>query len=108
MPHESWLQLAEHLSEEKMFEECRQGWTKACLHYRLIHKPEGSGELKMKKKSHTYDNFVHRLKSLAEKSPFQPRCDKTNKLTGAPSEDSDQPGHPPSLIRVFAVRSVGS
>ena len=23
---------------------------------------------------------------------------------GAPSEDSDQPGHPPSLIRVFAVR----
>ena len=23
----------------------------------------------------------------------------------APSEDSDQPGHPPSLIRVFAVRS---
>ena len=26
----------------------------------------------------------------------------------APSEDSDQPGHLPSLIRVFAVRSVGS
>ena len=26
----------------------------------------------------------------------------------APSEDSDQPGHPPSLIRVFAVRSKGS
>ena len=26
----------------------------------------------------------------------------------APSEDSDQPGHPPSPIRVFAVRSVGS
>ena len=23
---------------------------------------------------------------------------------GAPSEDSDQPGHPPSLIKVFAVR----
>ena len=22
----------------------------------------------------------------------------------APSEDSDQPGHPPSLIRIFAVR----
>ena len=29
--------------------------------------------------------------------------DKTNKMT-APSEDSDQPGHKPSLIRVFAVR----
>ena len=26
----------------------------------------------------------------------------------APGEDTDQPGHPPSLIRVFAVRSVGS
>ena len=25
-----------------------------------------------------------------------------------PSKDSDQPGHPPSLIRVFAVRLVGS
>ena len=25
-----------------------------------------------------------------------------------PSEDSDQPGHLPSLIRVFAVRSMGS
>ena len=26
----------------------------------------------------------------------------------ARSEDSDQPGHPPSLVGVFAVRSVGS
>ena len=25
-----------------------------------------------------------------------------------PSEDSDEPGHPPSLIRIFAVRSTGS
>ena len=30
--------------------------------------------------------------------------DKTNKMACEPSEDSDQPGHPPSLIRVFAVR----
>ena len=29
--------------------------------------------------------------------------DKTNKMTCALSEDSDQPGHLPSLIRVFAV-----
>ena len=28
---------------------------------------------------------------------------KTTKMACAPSEDSDQPGHPPSLIRVFAV-----
>ena len=33
----------------------------------------------------------------------EPPHDKNNKLTCAPSKDSDQPGHPPSLIRVFAV-----
>ena len=39
---------------------------------------------------------------------FEPAHDKTNKITCAPSEDSDQPGLLPSLIRVFAVRSMGS
>ena len=39
---------------------------------------------------------------------FEPHRDKTNKMACAPSEDSDQPGHPPSLIRVFAVRSMSS
>ena len=39
-----------------------------------------------------------------ETLPFEPPHDKTNKMTFAPSEDSDQPGHPPSLIGVFAVR----
>ena len=29
--------------------------------------------------------------------------DKTNEMTCAPSEDSDQPGHLPSLIKAFAV-----
>ena len=37
----------------------------------------------------------------------EPHRDKTNKMLCAPSEDSDQPGHPLSLIRVFTVRSVG-
>ena len=31
---------------------------------------------------------------------YEPPHDKTNKLTCAPREDSDQPGHPPSLITV--------
>ena len=35
---------------------------------------------------------------------YEPPHDKTNKMTCAPSEDWDQPGHPPSLIRVSAVR----
>ena len=33
----------------------------------------------------------------------EPSHDKTNKMACAPSEDSDQSGHPPSMIRVFAV-----
>ena len=35
---------------------------------------------------------------------FEPPNDKTNTMACASSEDSDQPGDPPSLIRVFAVR----
>ena len=37
-------------------------------------------------------------------SIYEPPHDKTNGIACAPSEDSDQSGHPPSLIRVFAVR----
>ena len=44
----------------------------------------------------------------SRKKHFETPHDKTNKITFVPSEDSDQPGHPPSLIRVFAVRSMGS
>ena len=32
----------------------------------------------------------------------EPHHDKTNEMACAPSEDSDQPGHPTSLIKVFA------
>ena len=35
---------------------------------------------------------------------IEPWHDFTNKMICAPSEDSDQSGHPPSLIRVSAVR----
>ena len=48
------------------------------------------------------------FKISTELKAFEPPHDKTNKVACAPSEDSDQPGHPPSLIRVFAVCSVGS
>ena len=37
------------------------------------------------------------------KQSYEPPHDKTNKMTVCPSEDSDQPGHLPSLIRVFTV-----
>ena len=39
------------------------------------------------------------------KSTYEPPHEKTNKMSFAPSEDPDQPGHPPSLISVFAVRT---
>ena len=39
---------------------------------------------------------------------FEPPHNKTNKIICAPSEDSNQPGYSPSLIKVFAVRSMGS
>ena len=42
--------------------------------------------------------------SLLVLSSFEPHRDKTNKMACAPSEGSDQLGHPSSLIRVFSVR----
>ena len=45
----------------------------------------------------TYCNYIRKCIIT------EPAHDKTNKITCAPSKDSDQPGHPPSLIRVFAV-----
>ena len=59
-------------------------------------------------------NVKHVMKCIcaayvdSRKKHFEPPHDKTNKMTFVPSEDSDHPGHPPSLIRVFAVRSMGS
>ena len=44
----------------------------------------------------------------SRKKHFEPPHNKTNKITFVPSEDSDQPGHLPSLTRVFVVRSMGS
>ena len=37
---------------------------------------------------------------------YEPPHDKNQQNDCLPSEDSDQLGHPPSLIRVFAVRSI--
>ena len=55
-----------------------------------------------KKKTKLHQTLQFSLRS------FEPKHDKTSKTICAPSEDSDQHGHPSSLTRVFAVRSVGS
>ena len=38
----------------------------------------------------------------------EPPHDETNKVALRTNEDSDQPGQPPNLIRVFAVGLMGS
>ena len=54
--------------------------------------------------SYTGCHSIHVLEALLyDKTPFVPPHDKTNKMACAPSEDSDQPGHLPSLIWVFGV-----
>ena len=54
---------------------------------------------------HRQTSFCYFTSLASKKSTYEPPRDKTNKMACAPSEDSEQPGHPPSLIRVFAVHS---
>ena len=37
---------------------------------------------------------------------YEPEQDKTNKTVYVPSEDSNQPKHPTSMIRFFVLRSM--
>ena len=46
--------------------------------------------------------------TLVVSPTYEPQHYKTNKMIYVPSEYLDQPGHPPSPIRVFAVRTMGS
>ena len=39
---------------------------------------------------------------------YEPRHDKTKKMSVHPAKTQISLGNPPGLIRVFAVRSVGS
>ena len=50
-------------------------------------------------------DVVVELGAVCVPNPFEPQRDKTNKMTCASNEDSDQPVKPRSLIRVFAVRT---
>ena len=79
---------------------------------------EGSGETaRMRRLAWTFAarigyKYQIRLTRSIYTSLFQSiieqKHDKTNKMSCVPSEDSDQPGHPSSLIIVFAVLSMGS
>ena len=52
------------------------------------------------------ERYVQLLGAMLEMKWATTRQNQQNDC--APSEDSDQPGHPPSLIKVFAVHSMGS
>ena len=55
-----------------------------------------------------YRDISDSSKAMPLMNRFEPHRDKTNKMACAPSEDSDQPEHPPSLIRVFPVCLIDS
>ena len=46
---------------------------------------------------------LYAVGNILEENIYKPAYDKTYKMAFALSEDSDQPRHPPSKIRVFAV-----
>ena len=46
-------------------------------------------------------NTEHKVLTIC--IPNKPPHDKTNKMICAPSKDSDQPGHPPSLISLCCL-----
>ena len=50
-----------------------------------------------------FSTFALKLVYTVYQDLYEQPHDKTNKMACAPSEDSDQPGHLPSLIRVFPV-----
>ena len=52
----------------------------------------------------TNDYKSNMNKQCFDQKTFEPPHNKTYKMACVPSKDSDQPGHPPSPIRVFAVR----
>ena len=60
----------------------------------MLYMPMVTGALTLCHKTH------QELRLLKNEPPY----DKSNKMACAPSEDSDQPAHPPSLIRGFAFR----
>ena len=51
-----------------------------------------------------YGVFLWDCWKKERKTWYEPPHDKTNKMACAPSKDSDQPEHLPSLIKIFTVR----
>ena len=99
--------------EKKIFENCGRTDDGACLYYKLTNEPKGSGELTKHSVPHNSNTCI-----------YEPPHDKTNirpvwsvsllcaqwvtkdrSFLYTDSEDSDQTGWMPTLIRVFAWRT---
>ena len=85
-------------SEEKSFENVYGRTTDACLYYKLTY--ELSAQVSLNSVICKQNMTLSHIDTVMRN---EPRHDKTHKMIGVPREDSDQPWHPPSLIRVFAV-----
>ena len=92
----------------------RRTYQKVCfLTLKLVLLPsikDKVGHLKPKGVLKAYNNTIDKVQSVlclgilwSSTNKNETAHDKTYKMACAPSEDSDQPGHPPSLIRVLAV-----
>ena len=78
---------AKFLHMDNEYSDCEDA--QADLSLRWVHMSDGT--------------FSHVQVEPKQNNIIEPAHDKTYKMACAPSEDSDQTGHPPSLIRVFAV-----
>ena len=56
----------------------------------------------------TITTLLRHLEEEQKEDRMSRRTTKPKKMLCALSEGSDQPGHPPSLIRIFTVHSIGS
>ena len=65
------------------------------VYYKLTLSAFGSRELKSREEAIKAKRVKDRLTCI---QVIMPLHDKTKKMACAPSEDSDQPGHPPRLI----------
>ena len=64
---------------------------------------EGTEDSKLLLMQFSINQLSLEIQSRGSDSSYELPHDKTSKMACTTSEDSDQPGHLPSLIRVFAV-----
>ena len=62
---------------------------------------------RLRSNNHILLEYIPIMDETQGMSSYELSYDKSNKMAIVPSEDSNQSGHLPSLIRAFAVHSMG-